>query len=164
MVAVTFISGLQTPINFSLISCSSATSSVNILCFTQVETGKWNVLKVVLSPLPCKTSSGDQNVIHWGLQSTLQFPPRLSCVWTTFKPFWCDLRFFRDSDTVDKANEVCPTLYMPTELQGEQNAEKRKLNRVTFWKWDTSQFGGSESIYIEWWKHQIWLTINNNRQ
>ena len=148
--AVTFISGLQTPINFSLISCSSATSSVNILCFTQVETGKWNVLKVVLSPLPCKTSSGDQNVIHWGLQSTLQFPPRLSCVCTTFKLF----------DVIFYFSETLTQLIKPMQWGVPDPLYANRITRRTErWEKKAQSSDFLEVRYITIW----WTKVNLNR-
>ena len=64
------------------------------------------------------SSIGVDKVLFSSLQDFLVCGPH--------KPLWCDLLFFRDYDTVDKDDEVCPTLYMPTELEGEQNAEKKE--------------------------------------
>ena len=70
-------------------------------------------------PFLALTSSGDLNVLFSSLQACLVCGPHLNLFDVIFY-------FFRDYDTVDKDDEVCPTLYMPTELEGEQNAEKKE--------------------------------------
>ena len=85
------------------------------------------------------TSSGDLNVLFSSLQACLVCGPHLNLFDVIFY-------FFRDYDTVDKANEVCRTLYMPTKL--EQNAEKKKAQSSDF----------LEVRYISiWWK---WVNLN----
>ena len=95
-------------------------------------------------------SSGDQNVIHWGLQSTLQFPPRLSCVCTTFKLF----------DVIFYFSETLTQLIKPMQWGVPDPLYANRITRRTErWEKKAQSSDFLEVRYITIW----WTKVNLNR-